>query len=222
MMDAVDRGVGNIADALRAKGVMDDTLIVFLSDNGGRDVEDDADNYPLKGGKGDTYEGGMRSPMFIHYPNAIMGGTVYDHPVYAYDFYPTFARLAETTVPEGKILVGKDIWDGITTNGNAHVDDTMIWIRHLGSGHSVGLRKNNIKATRKNYGVWSVNDLTTDIGETNNLISNPAASAALDAMLIEGQAWGTQGVDPIWHDTDAGYTGWIENGMPNYGPTFSR
>ncbi|VGO18717.1 sulfatase-like hydrolase/transferase [Pontiella sulfatireligans] len=222
MMDAVDRGVGDVVAALTAKGVMDDTLIVFLSDNGGREVEDDADNNPLKGGKGDTYDGGVRVPMFMHYPNAIPAGEVYDYPMSAYDFFPTFARLAETTIPEGKTLAGKDIWDGIVTNGNAHVDDTIIWARYLSNGYSLGLRKNDIKATRKNFGVWSVYDLSTDVGEASNIITDPAASAELDAMLLVAQEWGTHGLDPLWFNSEISYTNWNVNGMPKYDQSFSR
>jgi len=222
MMDAVDRGVGQIVDALTAKGAMNNTLIVFLSDNGGREVEDDADNYPLQGGKGDTYDGGVRTPMFMHYPGVIPAGSIYDHVVTAYDFYPTFARLGEATIPGTKVLSGRDIWDAVLSNQNAHLDDVIIWARYQSNGWSLGLRKNNYKAWRKNYGVWAVYDLAQDIDENSSIVNQPAASAALDAMLSTAQEWGTHGEDPEWFDTDQSYLNWEENGMPKWNQSFSR
>ncbi|MCB1212609.1 MAG: sulfatase-like hydrolase/transferase, partial [Verrucomicrobiales bacterium] len=118
MVYALDRGVGELVDALKASGKYDNTLIVFLSDNGGR-TDQGASNHPLQGGKGDTTEGGYRTPMFFHWPQVIKPDQRYDHPVTALDFYPTFARLAGAQVPVDKQLDGKDIWDAFLAGRSA-------------------------------------------------------------------------------------------------------
>ena len=118
MMYAVDRGVAQIVDALNdpnddgdtADSIMDNTLIVFLSDNGGK-ISQAANNAPLQDDKGSTLEGGIRVPMFMHWPKQVPAGAVFDHPVLALDFYPTFARLAGASIPTNKILDGKNIWE---------------------------------------------------------------------------------------------------------------
>ncbi|MEJ7736809.1 MAG: sulfatase-like hydrolase/transferase [Chitinophagaceae bacterium] len=73
MVYAVDRGVGEIVKTLKATNQFDNTLIVFLSDNGGN-FDHGAKNTPLKGTKGDTWEGGFRVPMFFHWPEKLKGG----------------------------------------------------------------------------------------------------------------------------------------------------
>lgn len=171
MMYAVDRGVSNLVATLTAKGVLDDTFIIFFSDNGGKEMatENDADNGPLIGGKGDVFEGGVRTPMFIHYPNAIPAGSIYAHPVFPYDLYPTCARLGNASVPAEKILSGKDILDNLLADRNAHLDDPVIWVRHNASANDVAIRKGKYKAVRKNTGVWKLYDLTGSVTETNDI-----------------------------------------------------
>ena len=79
MVYAVDRGVGKLVQALTMTGEFDETLIVFLSDNGGK-LSLGANNGPLRDGKGSTFEGGFRVPMFFHWPNRVPAGRRFDHP----------------------------------------------------------------------------------------------------------------------------------------------
>lgn len=221
MMYAVDRGVSNIVATLKANGQFDNTMIILLSDNGGKEMafENDADNGPFKGGKGDVYEGGVRTPMFIHYPNAIAPGLVYEHPMYPYDLYPTFARLGEAAIPEDKVLSGVDIWDEILANQDAHTNDTVFWVRHNAGANNVGMRNGRYKANRLNNGAWKLYDIVDDISEINDIASGNGA--IINNMLVDGNNWKTNGVDPLWHDTEIGYTNWVVNGMPNYDESFS-
>ncbi|MDZ8118409.1 sulfatase-like hydrolase/transferase [Pontiella agarivorans] len=225
MMHAVDRGVSNIIETLTLQGELDNTLIVFLSDNGGKerdaaDNENEADNGPLKGGKGDTYEGGVRSPMFIHYPAEITEPGMYEHPIYPYDLYPTLARLADASVPGGKVLSGKDVWTQILASRDAHNDDAVIWLRHNSGANHVSIRKGRYKANRLNNGGWKLYDIVTDYSESNDIVSGN--ETILDDMIADGLIWTNDTVDPLWHDTEAGYWNWETNNMPNYDATFSR
>lgn len=68
MVSAVDDGVGKTLDALREHGILDDTLVFFLSDNGGPYLKNASNNSPLKGGKSDVWEGGYRVPFAARYP----------------------------------------------------------------------------------------------------------------------------------------------------------
>ncbi|NBP88737.1 MAG: N-acetylgalactosamine 6-sulfate sulfatase, partial [Planctomycetia bacterium] len=85
MVSAVDDGVGDVLTALRQADIDDDTLIFFLSDNGGPHLKNASQNTPLKGGKSDVWEGGYRVPFAARYPRAIPAGITFDQPVSSLD-----------------------------------------------------------------------------------------------------------------------------------------
>lgn len=227
MVYAVDRGVGRIMKTLKdpngdgdpVDSIVNNTLIVFLSDNGGKILQA-ANNAPLSDDKGSAKEGGIRVPMFMHWPGAVPAGIVYDHPVLALDLYPTFAGLAKTRIPAGKKLDGKDIWKDLQAGQNPRPDSPMFWLRHHGGGNEVALRRGNLKAFRKQFGKWQVYDVTTDHGETKDLAQESASE--LDTLIAAGLAWSKTHQDPQWHDTAKGLATWKEKKMPQYPRTFQR
>lgn len=91
LVDAMDTAIGNVIEALEKKGELDNTLIIFCSDNGGI-IE--ADNRPLRSGKGDSFEGGIRVPGIAYWPGKINPGSTSSELVYISDWYATFAQLA--------------------------------------------------------------------------------------------------------------------------------
>jgi len=93
MLVSMDDGIGRVVQALKDNGVYENTIVVFLSDNGAP-KNSAASSEPLRGSKGDTYEGGTRVPFVISWPNGIPAGTVYEQPVSALDLAPTFVKLA--------------------------------------------------------------------------------------------------------------------------------
>lgn len=227
MMYAVDRGMKQITDCLNDPdsdgnandSILENTLIVFLSDNGGK-IAQAGNNAPLQDDKGSTLEGGIRVPMFMNWPGKISAGEVFDHPVLALDFYPTLAALGGADIPEGKKLDGKDIWPKFLAGNNPHPDESIFWLRHHGGGNEVAIRRGNLKAYRKQFSNWKIFDVSTDFSESNNLAKNNGD--ALGQMIAEGLEWSQALQDPQWHDTQAGLDSWKENGMPKYPKTFSR
>lgn len=106
LVDSMDEAIGNVVEALETKGVLDNTLIVFCSDNGGI-VE--ADNRPLRSGKGDSFEGAIRVPGIAFWPGKIKPGSSSSELVYMADWYATFAELADMEVEADKD--GISAWD---------------------------------------------------------------------------------------------------------------
>ena len=103
MVESLDNSVGVVMDALRETGQMDNTVIIFCSDNGGLEVTgpyDATDNDPLKGQKGQHYEGGIRIPMIIKWPGVTKAGTTIDVPVMTIDLFPTLASLLNKALPD--------------------------------------------------------------------------------------------------------------------------
>ena len=218
MVYAVDRGLKRIVDTLKARSIMDNTLIVFLSDNGGKILQA-ANNVPLQDDKGSTCEGGIRVPMFMHWPKNVPSGKVFDHPITALDFYPTLTALAGGKIPVDKKIDGKNIWPDFLAGNNPHPNDPIFWIRHHGGGNEVAIRKGNLKAYRKQFSAWKVFDVTTDFGEEKNLAKENAA--VLNEMISAGREWSDTLQEPQWHDTAAGLKSWIDNEMPKYAKTFA-
>ncbi|MDF1858945.1 MAG: sulfatase-like hydrolase/transferase [Verrucomicrobiales bacterium] len=225
MMYAVDRGMEQIMTALEdpngdgdtTDSIVDNTLIVFMSDNGGKILQA-ASNAPLQDDKGSTLEGGIRVPMFMHWPGKVPSGEVFDHPVLALDLYPTFAGLAGASVPPGKVLDGKNIWSDFLAGKDPRPDEPVFWLRHHGRGNEVAIRRGNLKAYRKQFGAWKVFDVTSDFDESEDLAK--ANKDVLKTMVNDGREWSKTLTDPQWHDTAAGLKSWIENGMPKWEETF--
>ena len=97
MVSAVDDGVGNIISKLKEKGIYENTIIYFLSDNGGR-LRGDSDNGELRGKKGNLFEGGIRVPFVMQWPSQITVGLIYDKPVISLDIFATSKALTSPNI----------------------------------------------------------------------------------------------------------------------------
>jgi arylsulfatase A-like enzyme len=96
MIESVDESVGRVMKKLDELGIADNTIIFFMSDNGGLATAEGQPtcNLPLRGGKGWLYEGGIREPMMVKWPGTVKPGSVCEEPVISTDFYPTMLEMA--------------------------------------------------------------------------------------------------------------------------------
>ena len=92
MIESVDQSLGNLTDKLKSLGLSENTIIIFYSDNGGHGRI--TSNYPLRGNKGNFYEGGIRVPLIIKWPGVTEPATKCSMPVTSTDFYPTMLEMA--------------------------------------------------------------------------------------------------------------------------------
>lgn len=95
MMETLDAGIGRVLQALKEYDIAENTVVVFASDNGGACYQGITENYPLRDGKGSSYEGGYRVPMFVRWPGVTKPNSVCNERVVGYDFYPTFLSIAQ-------------------------------------------------------------------------------------------------------------------------------
>jgi arylsulfatase A-like enzyme len=128
MITSMDDEIGNLLAALEKKNMRDNTLIVFMSDNGGNqsamlagdaDVSKlklPADNGPYRGGKGMLYEGGTRVAALANWPGRIKPADVKE-VIHVVDMFPTLAGLAGAALSKGKPLDGVNVWSAISQNG---------------------------------------------------------------------------------------------------------
>ncbi|OEJ99007.1 sulfatase [Flavivirga aquatica] len=217
MVYAVDRGVGKLVDALKKSGEYDNTLIVFLSDNGGS-LRQAANNDPLKGEKGDTYEGGYRVPMFFHWPKNVAEGKRYDYPVSALDFFPTFAGLAGKKLPKDNNLHGKDIWKAFKKDKSPRKGEMIFAMRHRSGFSDVGVRQDEWKATKAYKNGWKLYNIDEDISEENDLSAKHPEQ--LKKMVSAAELWSKTHTEPRWFDPENLSKAWKEKEMAKFKETF--
>ena len=126
MVTAMDEEIGRVLAALDRRGMRDDTLIVFQSDNGGTSnpmfagegdmskIRIPVDNGPWRDGKGSLYEGGTRVVALANWPGHIPPGSVVDGMLHVVDIFPTLAQLAGAPTTSSKPLDGLDVWSTIS------------------------------------------------------------------------------------------------------------
>lgn len=107
MIENLDKNVGRLLSVLDSLALRERTIVVFYSDNGG--AEPITDNYPLRGGKGTPYEGGIRVPLIVRWPGVYEGGVEVRTPVCGIDLLPTFVHAVQGQCPEN--IDGMDIRD---------------------------------------------------------------------------------------------------------------
>jgi arylsulfatase A-like enzyme len=106
MVESVDNAVGKLLQVLKDEKLLDNTMIIFFSDNGG--LLGKTSNKPLRSGKGYPYEGGIREPMFVYWKGVIKPGQTSDMPVTSVDFLPTICSITNTALPN-RVIDGRDI-----------------------------------------------------------------------------------------------------------------
>ena len=123
MLAAMDVAMGQVMDALDRKGVLDNTLIVFLNDNGG--LVEAGGNEPYRGLKGSYFEGGIRVPAALRWPGHIPSGSESDALLHVVDLFPTFARLAGAASVAGLPLDGLDAWETIAEGAESPREEVV-------------------------------------------------------------------------------------------------
>jgi len=187
MISRMDRDVGRIVKQVQALGELENTLIIFSSDNGPHGAGKTLTHFnaagPLRGKKGATYEGGIRVPLVVSWPGKIKPGTESDLISGFQDLFPTFAELAGAKTPAN--IDGLSFVSELLGRPAQKKHEYLYW--ELGTRQ--GLRKGNWKAvrnsTKKKLGDVEIYDLSNDIGESNNLATQKPEIAAQFLELLQ-------------------------------------
>jgi arylsulfatase A-like enzyme len=192
MMSAMDDGVGAVLSKLRALGIEDDTIVVFLSDNGGIPAENTSRNDPLRGEKGQLYEGGIRVPFMVQWTGRLAGGRVSDVPVSSLDLFATALAAAGGSPPTDRVIDSVDLMPYLDGRASGSPHPILFW-RY---GSPAAVRKGDWKLVKVGTNPSQLFDLAVDVREQTNLAaSRPAVVAELEADLT---AWKAQLVPPLW------------------------
>jgi len=192
MLSAMDDGVGAVLGRLREAGLEQDTLIFFLSDNGGP-AETGSHNHPLRGGKGSVWEGGIRVPFLMQWKGRIKAGQTYDNPVIALDIFPTVTAAAGAKLPTDRIMDGVNLVPYVTGKRSRMPHEVLYW--RYGWRHAI--RRGNWKMRIGEEGAApELYDLANDIGEANDLAQSKSELVQdLNETLMR---WESSLVPPLW------------------------
>jgi arylsulfatase A-like enzyme len=191
MLAHLDDSIGQVLDHLRSSGLEENTLIVFLSDNGGPTKELTSSNLPLRGGKGDLWEGGIRVPFIISWPGQVPTGRVCDSPVISLDATATALVAAGLATQPVVVLDGRDLRPLLQETPGTMFSRTLFW--RIGKKNALRHREWKLIRDGKE---WQLFNLGKDPGETNNLaMQEPARVVELSAFW---EKWDQAQSPPLW------------------------
>ena len=223
MITSLDDQVGRIVAALDKRGLRENTLIVFSSDNGGprsaviasgahspeeraaggvKQESLPASNGDLRGGKGSLYEGGVRTPTILNWPGRLKPRVV-NEPLHMVDIMPTVLALAGAKGSPDKPLDGKDIWATVTEGGPSPHDDILVNVEAFRGAIIKGKWK--LVKIALLPGKTELFDLTADPGEKTDVAAqNPEVVRDLESRLI---AYAKQQKPSEWMKAQPDYLG---------------
>jgi arylsulfatase A-like enzyme len=200
LIDHLDQNIERVMTALETKGIDENTIVFLLSDNGGQ-LNYLGRNLPLRGGKGQVFEGGIRVPCAVRWPGMINGGTVTDTRTATMDLFPTILEIAGASVPEQNAdqqVSGISLVDHLTLEGRSTLPDRYLFFEHLGMVGAIhgtwkivadiyGKRETDPKVTNVTMPkVFELYNLDQDIGETINLAKrHPEIVRGMENELVK-------------------------------------
>ena len=211
MQHCLDENVGRLLKYLRDSGQRDNTLIVFLSDNGG--TCNGSINAPLRGRKATFLEGGLRVPMIFSWPAGLPTGKTYTQPVISLDFLPTFAEAAGAELPAKPEIDGVSLLSHLREeespeNGDARPHEKLFFRMTL---RGAAYRDHDWKLVRLPHRPPELYDLSTDTSELNNLAADN--QDRVRRMMYELNVWEQGFKDtPRWFNSN----GWIKGNREAY------
>lgn len=197
MLSALDDAVGRVMTKVRELGEEENTLVFFYSDNGGPTAETSSRNDPLRGFKGQMFEGGIRVPFVMQWKGKVAAGQTYREAVMGFDCHATALAAAGIEIAGDKPMDGINLLPFVTGESKAPPHEELFW--RAGRNHAA--RKGDWKlVTVAQQGGSMLFNLRDDIGEQNNLASSqPDKLKELQAAFAEWEK-GTQSAKWVRQD----------------------
>jgi arylsulfatase A-like enzyme len=191
MTFSLDRAVGTIVDELKQQGIFDNTLIFFLSDNGGAH-NNQSNNLPLKGFKGNKYEAGHRVPFLISWPKRLTGNAEFNGLTSSLDIFATALDAAGVSNRLAPGLDGKSLIPYLENKTRQPPHDLLVWRKDK----AAAIRSGKYKLIQVQGAGERLYDLSNDPGEINDLVTKkPAIYAKLKRQY---DLWEKDKMKPIW------------------------
>ena len=192
MLAALDDGTGAILDKLRQLHLEEQTLIIFISDNGGPTAANTSSNGPLSGFKGGVLEGGIRVPFLMQWKGHLPAGKEYAQPGISLDLLPTALAAAGGPVPPEAQVDGVNLLPFLSGTKAGAPHERLYWR----FGEQSAIRQGDWKLVRRGNQPPRLFNLAEDLGEKKDLAQqNPEKRQELEAAW---QAWNSQLAQPRW------------------------
>ncbi len=216
LIEGMDKSLGDIMDFLQKKKVDKNTIIIFMSDNGGfslapRTGVQFSHNYPLKSGKGSVNEGGIREPMLVKWPGIVKPGSEADQYVIIEDFFPTILQMAGIEKYSTKQTIdGKSFMPVLKNEKFSDTTRSLVWhypnkwnaVIGPGINYKSALRQGNWKLVYDmRTGKNELYNLQDDIGETNDLSVRFLEKTKQMAKLLTNELKKNNALMPSFKDT---------------------
>ena len=199
MVSSMDDGVGLILDKLEEKNISENTIVVFFSDNGGVEWYNFSDNGPLRGIKGDFFEGGIRVPFTMQWPKKIKPGINYNKPIIALDVFATVVSAASAEKFIKNNIDGVNLIPYINGDVNGSPHDYLFW-KNPDKDIDV-IRDNRYKYIRVKDDEY-IFDLDNDLSEENNIINS--SRHIYQELKLKFKEWEKDMIDPVFMDLGMG------------------
>jgi arylsulfatase A-like enzyme len=200
MVNALDTAVGETLARLDATKQRENTLIFFISDNGGPDLSGKSgkpcftDNSPLRGHKGQVYDGGIRVPFLVSWPAKLKPG-IFEKPVISLDFLPTALAVASGEPQTDRKLDGVNLIPYLSGEKSGAPHETLFW-RANGPGGNYAARMGDWKLVRLGKDAPELYNLADDVGEKKNLASEKPEELAKVLSALE--SWDKENIAPVF------------------------
>ncbi len=192
MVHRLDVNVGRILEELERQKLRDNTVVVFLSDNGGPPNQNSSINAPFRGSKGILLEGGVHVPFVMSYPAKLKKRITFEPMVSSLDLTPTFVALAGGTIDEKDQLSGVNIMPYLTGESKAKPHENLMWRFTI----SAAMREDNWKLVRIPDRMPMLYDLSKDVAEVNNVaLKYPDR---VEAMMKKLGTWDIEQPHPLF------------------------
>ncbi|WP_111708493.1 sulfatase family protein [Lutibacter citreus] len=196
MVAGMDVGIGKVIEKLKQSGEYENTLIFFYSDNGGHG--NGTSQEPYRGQKGMLFEGGIRVPFLMSWPNKLKNGVQYDEPVIAYDIFTTILKAADVSCEKENLLDGVNLLPFVKEEKSNKVPhEKLFWRYSDGEGYAV--RKGDYKlikeVVRDDLFLFNIKN---DSLEHHNLVE--AMPVKVKELQAEYDKWNKDNVENHWPD----------------------
>jgi arylsulfatase A-like enzyme len=196
MHSAMDDAIGRVLEKLRARGLEDDTIIFFFSDNGGPTMVgttiNGSINFPLRGSKRQLLEGGVRVPFVVQWTGRLPGGKTFDHPVIALDIFPTVLAAAGGDPKADRKIDGVNLLPFLEGKAAGPPHEQLYWR----FGEQFAVRKGDWKLVQYDSTGVHLYNLKDDIGEAKNLAGKHPE--VVKELRGSWEKWNAELAKPLW------------------------
>ena len=211
MVNSLDQNIGRLIEALKEKGVRDNTVVFFLNDNGGKETV--GTNGPLRGSKRTLYEGGIRVPFLASWPGQWPKGIIYEPMISSMDLAPTILGLADIQgIYPGRPLNGVNLDPYLRGESNGAPHEILFWRSSYYGKESGAIRSGDWKLISEGKGTPELYNLAANISETRDL--SEENNQQMKALAELWNEWNAENHPGSWierQDYKARLEEWMEN-----------